>query len=51
VTLTATVGQPVEALPEGGAYLGFAFARGATPAEVEAALRTAHARIRMTIEA
>jgi hypothetical protein len=28
-------------LPEGASYLGFAFARGATPAEVESELRRA----------
>jgi biotin carboxylase len=32
-------------LPEGKAYLGFIFARGETPAFVEAALRTAHGRL------
>jgi hypothetical protein len=32
-------------LPEGKAYLGFIFARGETPAFVEAALRAAHARL------
>jgi biotin carboxylase len=50
VTLTATIGQPVEALPEGSSYLGFVFARGATPAEAEAALREAQARIDVEIE-
>jgi hypothetical protein len=50
VDVTATLGQPVEALPEGGSYLGFAFARGDTPAEVEAALRKAHALLHVTIE-
>ncbi|HZN03583.1 MAG TPA: ATP-grasp domain-containing protein [Candidatus Polarisedimenticolia bacterium] len=50
VTLTATIGQPVEALPEGSSYLGFVFARAATPAEAEAALRAAQARIEAEIE-
>ena len=50
VTLTATIGQPVEALPEGSAYLGFVFARGATPDEAEAALRAARSRIEVEIE-
>lgn len=36
-------------LPEGESYLGFIFARGATPAEVEAALREAHGKLRFTI--
>jgi biotin carboxylase len=50
VIITATVGQPLEALPEGGSYLGFAFARGDTPAAVEAALRQAQARMHVTID-
>jgi biotin carboxylase len=36
-------GRPVEPLPEGDRYLGFAFARAATPEAVEAALREAYA--------
>jgi biotin carboxylase len=51
VSLTATVGQPVEPPPEGGAYLGFVFARGATSADVETALRTAGASIKVRIAA
>jgi biotin carboxylase len=35
-------GQPVVPLPEGHRYLGFLFAKGPTPAQVEAALRSAH---------
>jgi biotin carboxylase len=50
VIVSATIGQPVEALPEGSAYLGFAFAHAATPAEAEAALRAAHARLEIRIE-
>jgi biotin carboxylase len=50
ITLTATLGQPVEALPEGSSYLGFVFARAGTPAEAEAALRAAHARLDIRIE-
>ena len=50
VSITATVGQPVEPLPEGGSYLGFAFARGGAPAEVEAALRAAHALLEVRID-
>ena len=37
-------------LPEGDRYLGFMFARGATPDEVEAALRAAHARLDVAID-
>ncbi|HEY3942553.1 MAG TPA: ATP-grasp domain-containing protein [Acidimicrobiales bacterium] len=36
-------GRPVVPLPEGDRYLGFAFARAASPAEVVAALRQAEA--------
>jgi biotin carboxylase len=50
ITITATLGQPVEALPEGSSYLGFVFARAGTPADVEAALRAAHARLDVRIE-
>src|SRR5215212_2894813 len=42
-------GRPVRPLPEGDRYLGFLFARGETPAEVEHALRTAHARLEIDI--
>lgn len=49
VEITATRGRPIEALPSGGRYLGFIFARGDTPAEVEAALREAHSRLDATI--
>ncbi len=50
VQITARVGYPIVPLPEGDSYLGFIFARGATPEEVEAALREAHTRLRFTIE-
>jgi biotin carboxylase len=43
-------GGNVQPLPEGDRYLGFLFARGPTPAEVEAALRTAHAHLNVVIE-
>ena len=36
-------------LPEGDRYLGFLFARGETPAQVEHALRAAHARLEIDI--
>jgi biotin carboxylase len=36
--------------PEGRSYLGFIFARGASPERVERALRAAHARLRFVIE-
>jgi biotin carboxylase len=50
IDITAQLHYPITPLPEGDSYLGFIFARGATPAEVEAALREAHSRLRFTIE-
>jgi hypothetical protein len=50
VQITARAGYPIVPLPEGDSYLGFIFARGETPGEVETALREAHARLRFTIE-
>jgi biotin carboxylase len=47
--ITARVNNRVVPLPEGAAYLGFIFARGETPATVEAALREAHACLRFDI--
>jgi hypothetical protein len=41
VTIGVPVGERVTPLPEGDRYLGFVFARGVTPAEVEATLRGA----------
>lgn len=49
VTVSIPLGQPVAPPPEGFRYLGFIFAKGETPAEVEAALRAAHARLAFTI--
>jgi biotin carboxylase len=45
VMITAPEGRELLPLPEGDSYLGFAFARGGTPEQVEAALRAAHARL------
>jgi hypothetical protein len=50
VAVTMHPGQTVVPLPEGWQYLGFIFARADTPAEVERALREAHARLRFDIE-
>jgi hypothetical protein len=47
--ITAKPGQKLVPLPEGAAYLGFIFARGGAPAEVEKALRAAHARLNFQI--
>jgi hypothetical protein len=45
VAITAKPGQRLLQLPEGSSYLGFLFARGASPEFVERALRQAHARL------
>lgn len=50
IEITAKADQQLLALPEGASYLGFIFARAATAAEVEGALREAHARLTMVIE-
>jgi hypothetical protein len=49
--VTIPRGRPVVPLPEGDRYLGFVFARAATPEAVEAALREAHACLRLDIRA
>ncbi len=49
VVVTAPVGREVVPLPEGDSYLGFLFAKGETPADVEAALREAHRRLALDI--
>lgn len=43
-------GKLVVPLPEGDRYLGFLFARGATPGEVEDALRRAHTKLAISID-
>jgi len=48
--ITIHPGRPVHPLPEGDRYLGFLFARAATPAEVEHALRTAHGQLEVVID-
>jgi biotin carboxylase len=49
--MTARLHDAITAWPEGSSYLGFLFARGRTPADVEHALREAHAKLRFTITA
>jgi biotin carboxylase len=49
VVISVRVGERLIPLPEGNRYLGFAFARGGGPAEVEAALRRAHALLQFEI--
>jgi biotin carboxylase len=50
VQITAKADQQLLALPEGASYLGFIFARAATPDAAERAVRDAHARLRFTID-
>jgi biotin carboxylase len=50
VTITARLDNRIVPLPEGASYLGFIFARGDTPDEVEAALRRAHSELGFVIE-
>jgi biotin carboxylase len=49
VVISAHVGQTLVPLPEGWQYLGFIFARADRPADVEDALRIAHARLAFDI--
>ena len=49
VEITAKLHQPLVPLPEGASYLGFIFARGNTPSEVETAIREAHSHLRFDI--
>jgi biotin carboxylase len=51
IRITAKGGQLLETLPEAGSYLGFIFARGATPAAAEASVRRAHGSLRFEIAA
>jgi biotin carboxylase len=50
IQITARPDQQLLALPEGSSYLGFIFARAATPADAEDAVREAHARLRFTFD-
>ena len=45
VVITAKEGQILVPLPEGASYLGFIFARAATPQEADRALRSAHSKL------
>jgi biotin carboxylase len=51
VRITIPAGERLVPLPEGARYLGFIFARAATPEGVERALRRAHRSIEFDIEA
>jgi ATP-grasp domain-containing protein/L-aminoacid ligase-like protein len=50
VRITAKADQLLLPLPEGASYLGFIFARAAASADVERALRAAHACLRVAID-
>jgi biotin carboxylase len=47
--ITARLHDYIAAWPEGSSYLGFLFARGNYPKEVEQAMRRAHEQLRFTI--
>jgi len=47
--ITARLHDYIAAWPEGSSYLGFLFARGAHPEEVEQAIRKAHEKLAFTI--
>ena len=49
IEITIRRGQRVVPLPEGSEYLGFIFATGEAPEDVEASLRAAHALLRIDI--
>jgi biotin carboxylase len=51
LTITIPPGQRVRPLPDGDRYLGFIFASGDTPADVEQALTAASGRLRVIISA
>lgn len=50
VTITVHEGQELTPLPEGSIYVGFIFARGETPGDVVASLRTAMGCMAVVIE-
>jgi len=51
VVVTVPEGRLVVPLPEGDSYLGFLFAKGENPEEVEASLREGHRRLAFDIRA
>ncbi len=50
IEITATAGRTIRALPEGDRYLGFIFASGGAPSDVEQSLRRAHAELVVRID-
>ena len=51
LSITVREGYEITPLPEGGAYLGFVFARAVTPDAVERALREAHGCLNVVVAA
>lgn len=51
LVIAIPAGGEMVPLPEGDRYLGFMFARDATPGEVESALRAAYARLEVVVDA
>jgi hypothetical protein len=49
LSITARLHDAIAAWPEGSSYLGFLFARGNMPENVEQALRDAHEKLKFTI--
>jgi biotin carboxylase len=49
VVISVREGYQLQTLPEGSSYLGFIFARGPSPQEVEAALRQAHSLLNIVV--
>lgn len=49
IQITARLHDYIAAWPEGSSYLGFIFARGESPEEVEAALRESHAKLQFVL--
>jgi biotin carboxylase len=47
--ISIAIGRPLVPLPEGDRYLGFVFARGRDPADVELALRRAEAALHVVV--
>lgn len=50
VEISAKLNHPIVPLPEGSSYLGFIFAEGSTPDEVETSLRTSHQKLEFRIQ-
>lgn len=49
LSVTARLRDHIAAWPEGSTYLGFLFARAASPHQVETALRASHAKLNFTL--